>query len=119
MGFYCERFFKFYWCSSIFGGLALGLTYFLKKYVDNQLQKNLQGHKREMDKQIEAFKHIQQRAFKEFDLYTTKRHEVYPELHKLMEQAYGEILGLRGLKHSPDFKKYSVDELRDYLKKIK
>lgn len=113
-----EDFLSFIGALSIFGGIALGLTYLLKKYVDYQLQRNIQGHKREMDKQIESFKHIQQKAYKEFDLYTTKMYEVYPELYKRIEYAYGEILNLRGVVMAPDLRKFNQAEFDEHLDEL-
>ncbi|CAI6022901.1 hypothetical protein PAECIP112173_00323 [Paenibacillus sp. JJ-100] len=109
----------FEYAKTNFGGfisdaIILGaIAFLLKLYFTNSFQKKLESHKGEVNSQLEEVKHKQQRVFKEFDLYTTKRHEIYPELHKKVELAIGHIL--TNVRHYPDFTTFHTGELEDYM----
>lgn len=57
-----------------------------------------------------------QRRIQDFNLYTTKRHEVYPELYKLILIADGNIRGLVGLRSVLTFEEFNREDLENYLK---
>ncbi|UPK45868.1 hypothetical protein [Paenibacillus pabuli] len=103
-----------------------GLFFWLRAYFTNSFQKKLESHKGlvnselethkgAVNSKIEEVKHNQQKVFKEFDLYTTKMHEVYPELYKKMEYAYGEVLNLRGVILAPDLRRFNQEEFDEHL----
>jgi len=102
------------------------ITFLLKLYFTNSFQKklethkgsvnrDLESHKGEINSQLEDVKHMQQRVYKEFDLFTTKMHEVYPELYKKIEEAYGAVTNLRGEIWAPQLEKFDPIEFEEYL----
>lgn len=48
----------------------------------------------------------------DFNLYTSKKHEKYPELYKLIMVADGDIKGLRGMKITLSFQEFGKEDIR-------
>jgi hypothetical protein len=105
---------------------GLILTTIIKTSINNQFSKNLEKHKSELMKvndqykqklnaEIESLKHKQQRVFKDFELYTSKKHERYPELFKVIEIAYGRIFSLRGQGRYLTFENTNKTDIEGYL----
>ncbi|MBP1153967.1 MULTISPECIES: hypothetical protein [unclassified Paenibacillus] len=97
--------------------------------VGNFFNKNLERHKsqlmiendqfkKHLNSELEELKHKQQKILKDFDLYTTKKHETYPELYKCLEKAIGKIMRLKGETRFPSFENVSSEDLEDYLKSL-
>lgn len=85
-------------------------------YIANRFQKKLESHKGDVNREIEGVKHKQQKALKEFDLYSTKRYQIYPELYKEVDHAYREMIGLRGVFHAVDLRQFDESEIEEYLR---
>ncbi|MEH7076234.1 hypothetical protein [Neobacillus drentensis] len=105
---------------------GLVLTTIIKTSINNQFSKNLEKHKSELmkvndqykqklDVEIEDLKHKQQRVFTDFELYTSKKHEKYPELFKLIEKAFGNIFSLRGQGRFLTFENTNRKDIEWYL----
>ncbi|WP_336474082.1 hypothetical protein [Bacillus sp. FJAT-51639] len=72
-------------------------------------------YRKELNSEIEQLKHEQQRVFKDFELYTTKKHERYPELFKYLETAYGAIFTLRGVVRELTFENTNKADIEWFL----
>ncbi|MET3851425.1 hypothetical protein [Paenibacillus sp. OAE614] len=76
-------------------------------------------YKQELNADIERLKHQQQRTYKDFELYTSKKHERYPELYKNIEIAYGAILSLHGYYRDISFENTNKEDVMEYLKELR
>lgn len=85
------------------GGIGLGfaaiagLTIFTaKQLIKTTINKNkellLQDYKHQLDRYMREAEHDFQRKIHDFSLFSTKRHEKYSELHKLIHIAYSAVL---------------------------
>ncbi|MCP3794696.1 hypothetical protein [Paenibacillus sp. CH40] len=90
------------------------LKFFSKSYVNQQFNKLLETHKHELQILMENNKFDLQRKMLDFNLFTTKKHEVYTKLFNLYLVAEGRARGIDGYEY-PDFKKYSKSEIKEYL----
>ncbi|MEC1289063.1 hypothetical protein P9B58_02015 [Bacillus mojavensis] len=93
--------------TGIKSGIQKGFDKFLQTHksnldkINDEYRANLQ---KEINSDIESLKHEQQKIIKRYELFTSKKHEKYPELHMLLEDAYGKIMGLTGWRK---FKKFT------------
>ena len=105
------------------------LTFIIKNAITHQFGRNLEKHKsnlmkindeyrKELNSEIEQLKHLQQRVFKDFELYTSKKHERYPEVYKNIEIAYGWISSLWGYGRDSNFENTDKTDIEEYLKSI-
>lgn len=69
----------------------------------------------EITKELEKLKLQQQKNFKDFELFTSKKHEKYPEMFLLLETAYGQILWLQGIRRALTFKNLDEEDLNLYF----
>lgn len=105
------------------------LTFIIKATINHQFLKNIEKHRsklmkindkyrQELNSEIERLKHQQQRVFKDFELYTSKKHERYPEVYKYLEIAYGRIFSLRGEGRYLSFENTNRTDIETYLKSL-
>ncbi|MGG7221302.1 hypothetical protein ACQXR1_13460 [Bacillus sp. ATD] len=74
------------------GGITTGIAIFLiKTYVNNLFNKNIESYKVELTKSLKDVEFDYQRKFEDFSLYTQKRHQVYAELYRIIQQALREL----------------------------
>jgi dsRNA-specific ribonuclease len=82
------------WVSNIFsfslGAVTIGaIVYFLFKktaenFISNHFQKQLEEYRHQLNYIAEEKRFDFQRMLNDFSQYSSKRHEVYPELYKLL-----------------------------------
>ncbi|WP_048718975.1 hypothetical protein [Bacillus sp. 522_BSPC] len=87
----------------------------LTENVKADIQKDLESHKRSFDVEIEELKLKQNQLFTNFELYTTKRHECYPELYKLIEICNGSIRRLRGTQRVLTFENVNAQDIESFM----
>ncbi|PEZ05549.1 hypothetical protein CN326_13880 [Bacillus sp. AFS018417] len=100
--------------------LTTGVLYFLfqtwaKEGLSFVYKKKFEEFKKELEQHAEKQKLDFQRKIHDFGLYSSKRHEIYPELYKQILIAQSYILSLRGLKSVPTFVEYDSDDIKEYL----
>ncbi|MGV2887149.1 hypothetical protein [Paenibacillus taichungensis] len=92
-----------------------GTKYLSKKYVDQKFLEKLENHKHDLQNVVESNKFNIQKKMYDFSLYTTRKHEVYAQLYQLFMISHGSLANLWGTRQIPDFKKYSLSQIRQYL----
>ncbi|NOJ73181.1 hypothetical protein [Paenibacillus alvei] len=70
------------------------------KFIEKQFQKNIETYKNELQGVLESKKFDFQRMMHDFNLYRSKKHEIYPELFRFLLKA---TIGLNNLKNNWDF----------------
>ncbi|MCM3257031.1 hypothetical protein M3664_04450 [Paenibacillus lautus] len=95
-----------------------GIKFFSKSYVNQQFNKLLETHKHELQMLMENNKFDLQRKMLDFNLFTTKKHEVYTNLYNLFLVAEGRARGIRGIGVDPFIRKYGRSEIEEYLKSL-
>ncbi|MEK4131626.1 hypothetical protein NYE67_18540 [Solibacillus sp. FSL W8-0474] len=70
--------------------------FIIKKIIASRFERSLENHKGYINKELEGIRHDQNKLYKEFELFTVKKHEHYPELYKKLELCIGEVMRLRG-----------------------
>ena len=95
--------------------LWLALPRLVNNLIDHQFSKKLEDYKHHLHQITLAETHNYQRLIRDFDLFTTKRHEIYPELFKLISIADGDVRALRGPGFSPTFEGCNDKDIRQYL----
>lgn len=93
------------------------VKFFSKAFVNQQFNKLLETHKHELQVIIETNKFDLQRRMLDFNLFTTKKHEVYSKLFNCFLLAEGQATAL-GIVEYPDLEKYDEFQLEEFLKKI-
>lgn len=74
------------------GGIVTGVAIFLiKTYVKNLFNRNIESYKVELTKSLKDVEFDYQRKFEDFSLYTQKRHQIYAEIYRLIQQASSEL----------------------------
>lgn len=106
-------------------GVKKYVQYGIKKTFDielaqykSDLQKENEEHRSELTRELEGLKHRQQMLYKDFELYTSKIHETYPELYKHIETAIGFIMNLRGYGRSLNYENTDKADLQKYFEEI-
>ena len=106
--------------------IVFGFREYIKNGVKHQFDKELEGYKDELQRNLKEHEQKLQLATEEaklditrraqdFGLYTQKRHETYIKLHQLFTEAQSRVFGRRGLKSIPDYKRYSKQEIQEWL----
>ncbi|MDT8980001.1 hypothetical protein RQP50_27605 [Paenibacillus sp. chi10] len=85
---------------SVGGAIWLFVKHTSEKYIDQQFQKKIEEYKTNLQGVLETKKFDLQRMMLDFNLYRSKKHEIYPELFKLFLKA---TYGLNNLKNNWDF----------------
>ncbi|MGW9126269.1 hypothetical protein ACWGPW_14795 [Paenibacillus chitinolyticus] len=111
------------------GAAKLFVDYSFKKRLEKDkqvLNKELENHKKELNIELESHKQAlsvmtenskfeYQRMMYDFSLYRTKKHEIYPELFKLIVTGYYSFARLLDDWKIPEFSNYSKDMMEKYL----
>ncbi|PGY54149.1 hypothetical protein [Priestia megaterium] len=84
--------------------------------VKSEFLSKLELEKKEINIEIEKVKLEQNQLFKNFELFTQKRHECYPELYKLLEVANGQIRKLRGSRRTLTFQNVSATDIENFMR---
>ncbi|MEK3658194.1 hypothetical protein NSQ29_01365 [Paenibacillus sp. FSL F4-0236] len=113
-----DDFLSFFGALSLTGGLIGGTLYLIKRWINQLFSKNAAKYNAQLNSEIESLKHEYQKNYKDFDLYTSKKHEKYPELLKNIETALGGIMGLRGMVNRLNFKNVDAADIELYLTKL-
>lgn len=95
--------------------VSLVATLIIKGSITNEFQKKLETHKQELNKDIESLKHKQSKLYKDFELFTIKKHEHYPELYKLIELCIGSVFSLRGYSRDLSFENANKDDIEGFI----
>lgn len=82
-----------------------GVEFYAKKRLDLEFSKHIEQHKAELQQIRDQINFDLGRKMKDFDLYTTKRHQVYPELLGLFLVA-GEKIGDYG-----NVRRYNISDM--------
>lgn len=93
-----------------------------RKIMNTEIEESKSGlmklndkYRQELNSEIEKLKYQQQRNYKDFELYTSKKHERYPELFKSIEIAYGSVFALHGIYRDFSFENANKEDLEEYL----
>ena len=95
--------------------VSLVFTQIIKGSITTKFSEKLETHKNELVMQIESMKHEQNKMYKDFELFTVKKHEYYPELYKLVELSIGEIIRLRGYKRALSFDNVNKHDIESFM----
>ncbi len=94
--------------------------FFSKKYVSNYLDlnfsKKLEDHKHELSQVTDYMKFDHSRKLQDFNKYTTRKHEVYSELYRLVNISEGNVGYLGKLENEDMFKGMSEEVVKIKLK---
>ncbi|MBV6712286.1 hypothetical protein [Paenibacillus chitinolyticus] len=107
----------------------LFVDYSFKKKLEEDkqvLNKELERHKKELNVELESHKQAlsvmtenskfeYQRMMHDFSLYRNKKHEIYPELYKLLVSGHYEIGRLVDDWSMPNFDNYTKDIMEKFL----
>ena len=107
---------------SFFGiptAITTSIIFIFKKYygtkIENTFQRSMESYKQELIVATENAKFDFQRKIQDFNLFTTKKHEVYGELNKLLLTAEGGILNLYGLRTELSYEEYNREDLKKLM----
>lgn len=92
-------------------------TYFnksIQKYR-SELTRTNDEYRNELNIHLESFKQRQQRAFKEFESYSSKKNDKYPELFRLVETALGGIMRLQGDGRYLTFENVDEEDVEQFM----
>ncbi|WP_146065536.1 hypothetical protein [Paenibacillus sp. UNC499MF] len=98
--------------------LTLGIGIFTNWKLERTkttLNKDLENHKQLLAIITEKSKLDNQKMMHDFNLYRTKKHEIYPEMYKLLIAGHYDIARLLDDWSMPDFSHHSKEMLNSYL----
>lgn len=98
--------------SGAVAALIAGLSQWL---VKNNAEKNLENHKQKLNVHTENLKFDLQKKIHDYGLYSGKRHEIYPELFKLLLLADGNVHGLYGFRRNLSFSEFNEDDIKVFM----
>ncbi|WNG41068.1 hypothetical protein F0U61_50745 [Archangium violaceum] len=90
-----------------------------KNDLQRQTQQQLEQVKSELNARNDMIRHELQKQMLRAQLSTTKTHEVYSQLIKLVRQAEGAIGALWGMRRAPTFEKFSAADIQQVLQEAK
>lgn len=95
------------------------LFFILRKYfgtkIDTAFKKNIEKYKQELLVATEHSKFDFQRKIQDFNLFTSKKHEVYGELNKLLLIAENYITGLFGFRTELSYEEFDKIDLKKVM----
>ena len=83
--------------------------------IDGYFQKRVEDYKYQLNTLTEALRFDYERKIHNFGLFTSKKHEIYMELNKLLLIADGKVRGLMGLRHVPDYWSFSLEDIQKFI----
>jgi hypothetical protein len=118
----------FNWTNFIFNILSssmvtiflISVTPVLKKaisrYIDNKFEEKIVKYQHDLNLVTENAKLDIQRKIYDFNLYSSKKHEIYAELYKKVLIAHGQITGLMGFRKSINLNFLDKSYIIEFLK---
>lgn len=91
---------------------------YVAKIIENKFSKQLELHKHNLNLLTENIKFDIQRKTYDFNLYTSKRHEIYKDLYKNILIAHGRVVSLMGVRNVVDIKQLNLEGLLEYSKQL-
>ena len=88
---------------------------FLDKYIKSKFDSQLEKFKHDLNSITENLKFDFQRKIYDFNLYSSKRHEIY----KIMLIAHGKVIGLRGFTSTYEFKELKLESILEIANSLK
>lgn len=95
------------------------LEKFLDRYFQANYEKELEEFKTELKHTTEFLKYDFNRKLVDFNLFTSKKHEVYAELFSKVLYAKSAVVGLEGLMQFLTFEDFDEEDLRKFLENKK
>ncbi|MFJ7680431.1 hypothetical protein ACIQXQ_20670 [Peribacillus sp. NPDC097198] len=102
----------------VIGGVSI-LGYLSRLMAQQVFKKNMADYQGEITKELEKLKLQQQKNFKDFELFTSKKHEKYPEMYFHLETAYGHISSLEGNVEALTFENFDEEDLNLHFDELK
>ncbi|WP_340598863.1 hypothetical protein AAB109_29740 (plasmid) [Priestia megaterium] len=87
----------------------------LQEEVKSTFQSSLEEQRSELNGKLEVLKHQQNKLLKDYELYTVKRFEYYPELYKEIESSISEVSNLKFKKSVNDFRNFNSEDIDMYV----
>ncbi|MBW0933920.1 hypothetical protein [Priestia megaterium] len=87
----------------------------LQEEVKSTFHSILEKQKSELNEKLEVLKHQQNKLLKDYELYTMKRFEYYPELHKEIELSITKIRDLKFRSSGDDFRYFNSQDIEIYM----
>lgn len=120
-----ETFNWLYFIFTVLGSSALTIIFvlitpFVKKifnnYIDNRFDKNKIKYEHDLNLITENARFDFQRKIYDFNIFSSKRHEIYAELYKKILIIQGTVLNLMGLRESIDLMTLDKHSVREFLR---
>lgn len=104
--------------TGVIGGLFIWLfKESLKTSLKLDMEARLNTQRADLERVRDAFQFQVQQAMLSIQIQTEKTHEIYPELYEKLRVAEGAIGSLLGLRESPTWEEYSVDDLKSLMER--
>ncbi|MGX1373432.1 type II secretory pathway pseudopilin PulG [Priestia megaterium] len=88
----------------------------LQEEAKKDFQTALEEHKSALSAELEGLKHQQNKLLKDYELYTVKRFEYYPEFYKEIQWSFANVTNLRGVRTTIKFEKLTKTEIEVFMK---
>ncbi|PEU51316.1 hypothetical protein CN395_28745 [Priestia megaterium] len=88
----------------------------LQEEAKKDFQTALEEHKSALSAELEGLKHQQNKLLKDYELYTVKRFEYYPEFYKEIQWSIANVTGLRGVKTTIKYENLTKTEIEVFMK---
>ncbi|MFP7479484.1 hypothetical protein [Terribacillus saccharophilus] len=99
------------------------IVFLIKKYIEAKVKhgfdKGLEDHKHDLQLLTKEVEYDYQRRIHDFSLFSSKKHEVYPQLYSLISDLHMKFeIASSAYKEYPDFRTDTkFDRIEEYLKK--
>ncbi|MDN4067415.1 hypothetical protein QYF50_05860 [Paenibacillus vini] len=102
----------------LIGAAWAAVKYFTKKRLDHEFNKRLENHKADLQNIRDYNSFDLGRRLQDFNLFTTKKHSIYPELYEFLLIAEGKLSLLYNgiIRTFPDFLNMNSEQLVVYLR---
>lgn len=90
-----------------------------KSELQRQTQQQVEQVKSELNARNDVIRHELQKQMLRAQLSTTKTHDVYSQLIKLVRHAEGAVGALWGMRRAPTFEKFNADDIQKELQAAK
>lgn len=98
------------------GVLLFFIRNWLKGSVNSHFNKKLENHRHDLQKITEDIKYDYQRKIHDFSLFSNKKHEVYAELYKLLNDANNKVkIATAVFRQYPNFHNQQFEKVEKYL----
>ncbi|MEH6989620.1 hypothetical protein [Cytobacillus firmus] len=108
-------FLKFIGGFSLISGLVVASYFLFQKAAQHVFNRNVEKYKGQINQELEKLKLQHQKTLKDFELFTSKKHEKYPEMFLKLEKAIGSIMTIQGERKFYTFDNVNKDDLRIYF----